>query len=39
MGYGGHVGLEYNPLPDTLGSLTWLPPDLRRQCMAVELNL
>jgi hydroxypyruvate isomerase len=39
MGYGGFVGLEYNPLPDTLGSLTWLPHDLRRQCMAVELNL
>jgi hydroxypyruvate isomerase len=39
MGYGGYVGLEYNPLPDTLGSLTWLPHDLRKQCMAVQLNL
>jgi hydroxypyruvate isomerase len=39
MGYGGYVGLEYNPLPDTLGSLTWLPQDLRRQCMAVQMNL
>ena len=39
MGYGGYVGLEYNPLPDTPGSLTWLPQDLRRQCMAVQMNL
>lgn len=39
MGYGGYVGLEYNPLPDTLGSLTWLPQELRRDCMAVQMNL
>ncbi len=24
LGYGGHVSLEYIPLPDTLGSLAWI---------------
>lgn len=24
LGYQGYVGLEYNPKPDTLGSLGWI---------------
>ena len=37
FGYGGYVGLEYNPTTETTGeSLAWLPRELRGKDVSVE---
>jgi hydroxypyruvate isomerase len=37
LGYGGYVGLEYNPTTETTGeSLAWLPKELRDKNVSVE---
>jgi hydroxypyruvate isomerase len=38
LNYDGYVGLEYNPIPDTLNSIKWLPLNQRKTCGAQELN-
>lgn len=37
LGYAGYVGLEYHPVPDTLGSLAWLPREKRRVATAGDI--
>ena len=39
LNYDGYIGLEYNPVPNTLASFGWLPADKRVLCSAANLNL
>jgi hydroxypyruvate isomerase len=39
LNYDGYIGLEYNPIHETLGSFAWLPLNQRNACEAQELNL
>ena len=39
MNYGGYIGLEYIPAPDTLGSFGWIPAPHRVSCATSDLIL
>ena len=38
LAFAGYVGLEYDPLPNSLDSLRWLPASQRRECTAEDLS-
>lgn len=39
LNYQGYIGLEYNPVPNTLASFGWLPSEKRVSCTSGELTL
>jgi len=39
MNYSGYIGLEYIPVPDTLGSFDWIPAAHRVSCATSDLIL